>query len=538
MTLKRFSMSTRLEMRLGLCAAVLTAIATAGPSAGLAMAPAEAIEAAADSPPWLKRDKAPVGNARDLPDGFLVYSLGRTQTSGKKSFIAHLPGVYRSGLREHQESPVPGTENDHEVAHINISDDGAWLLFSSTPRPSAQPEQPISGEGRRLVLCRVNGTVRVEVPVRHEGAQSLLLSGFYRRSPLGSEIFYSRDNATIVAVKVDGSDGRPKFGPERTLCAGIAWDNDDSMAVSGSHLHGRLGELSRYVTIPDGGKGVAGPDHLWRFTGKTKFGCAATLSHDGALAISNPTQLEKVDRYPSPGQIFPIWHRGFVVLPFKEDREPPLDIADYYFQHAISANWVMAAMRPGNHDYSQWHATNDREYVIGREISRKPDAFGCWMVHWPTNTWTRLTPPEKMTLGPAAHFHRAPAGKGSAGDPSAVPVSGIAPAAPTRILVDGRLIRAFAVPTPNSIAPYRQALAFNVYRIERVVEGQLDARRVVIGHWAVRDGRMCNGAERKEEATYRMALAPLASIPKLNLLPRSDMPDDPDLPVYVAADSQ
>ena len=532
-------MSMQFGMRLGVCAAVLAAIAATGPFAGaLKVAAADATEPATDSPPWLKRDKVPVGNAGDLPDGFLVYSLGQTQSNGKKSYIGHLPGVVRSPLREYKPALVPGTENDHEIAHLDISEDGAWLLFSSTPRPSARPEQPMSGEGRRLILCRADGTARHEVPVTSEGAPSLLLSGFYRRSPHGSEVFYSRNHATIVAVKVDWSEDRPKFGPQRILCAGIAWDNDDCMSVSGNHLHGRLGELSRYVTIPEGGKGVAGPDNLWRFTGKTKFGCAVTLSHDGALAISNPTQLEKVERYPSPGQIFPIWHRGFVVLPFREDHEPPLDIADYYFQHAISANWVMAAMRPGNHDYSQWHATNDREYVIGREISRKPDVFGCWMVHWPTNTWTRLTPPEKLALGPAAHFHRVPAGKGAARASSATPVSDIAPVAPPRIVVDGRLVRAYAVPTPNSIAPYRQALALNVYRIERVVEGQFDARRVVIGHWAVRDGRVCNGAERKEDVTYRMALLPLESLPKLNLLPQSNVPDDPDLPVYVAADSQ
>jgi hypothetical protein len=531
-------MPTRVDMCFGLCAAVLAAIATAGPSASRAVAAAEATETAADSPSWLKRDKVLVGNAGDLPDGFVVYSLGQMQTNGKKSYIGHLPGVVRSPLREHKPALLPGTENDHEIAHLDISEDGDWLLFSSTPRPSTTPEQPMTGEGRRLIVCRVDGTAREEVPVTRDGAQSLLLSGFYRRSPLGPEIFYSRNPSTIVAVKLDSSEGRPRFGPQRILCAGIAWDNDDSMSVSGNHLHGRLGELSRYVTIPDGGRGVAGPDNLWRFAGKTKYGCAVTLSHDGALAVSNPTQLEKVDRYPAPGQTFPIWHRGFVVLPFKEDHEPPLDIADYYFQHAVSANWVMAAMRPGNHDYSQWHATNDREYVIGREISRKPDAFGCWMVHWPTNTWTRLTPPDKLALGPAAHFHRAPAGKGAAGASSAAPVSSVAPAAPPRIVVDGRLVRAYAVPTPNSIAPYRQALAMNVYQIDRVVDGQLDARRVVIGHWAVRDGRMCDGAERKEDATYRMALVPLASFSKLKSLPRSDMSDYPDLPVYVDADSQ
>ena len=178
-----------------------------------------------------------------------------------------------------------------------MSDDGAWLLCSCAAQPSESPQEKPSGRGRRLILARTDGSCRVEVPTDKDGPESLLPSGFYRQSPYGSEIFYSCSNSRVLARAVDVSGSPPRFGAERVICAGIAWDGDDAMAVSGSHLHGRLGELSRYVTIPDGGTGTAGPDNLWRFTGKSKFGCAVTLSHDGRLAISNPTHLEKVAGY-------------------------------------------------------------------------------------------------------------------------------------------------------------------------------------------------------------------------------------------------
>ena len=484
--------------------------------------------AGAFSAKWLRRDRVVVGTAGDLPEGFFVYSLGKAVTEGRKTYIVGLPGIRRSPLRLFDPAVVVGTEVDYEVAHIDISDDGRWLLYSCTAAPADEPDQPISGKGRRLVLCRLDGAARLVVPTRRDGPEALVLSGFYRRSPYGSEIFYSSRNATIRAVRVDWTVRPPRIGDDRILCDGIAWDGDDAMAVSGNHLHGRLGELSRYVTIPDGGKGTAGPDHLWRFTGNSRFGCAVTMSHDGRLAISNPTQLARVDRYPVPGRCFPIWHRGFVVLPFKEAHEPPMDIADYYFTQAVSANWVMHAMRPGNHDYSEWHATNRNEYVIGREISRKPTAYGCWMIHWPTNTWTRVTDRDTLALGPAAFLAGAAASR-PATTRQAGPGAGSRPA---RLLVRATLVQAGPLPTPRSISPYKQALVYNVYRVEEVLRGRLEGRTVLVGHWAVRDGKTAPGARRREGKAYELAIEPLDLHPRLKEIPALDRTGEPDLPVY------
>jgi hypothetical protein len=511
-----------------LCLAALTSATFAAVAETPSADPRPEAEASPGTPDWLRRDNVLEGTASSAPDGVIYYVLGERVAEGKKVFHRRLPGVYRSPIREHRPERVEGTAQDFEVLHLDVSDDGNWLLYSCTGEPPENPEETPSGRGRRLVLARTDGRRRVEVPTGSGGPESLLLSGFYRQSPHGSEVFYARSNSRIVARAVDLSALPPRFGAERLICTGIAWDGDDAMAVSGSHLHGRLGELSRYVTIPEGGRGTAGPDDLWRFTGRSKFGCAVTLSHDGRLAISNPTQLEKVDGYPPPDRTFPIWHRGFVVLPFKESTAPPMDIADYYFKEAISANWVFAAMRPGNHDFSEWYATNHSEYVIGREISRPP-AYGCWLVHWPTNTWTRLTPPETVVLGPAAYLKGASVA--SPADATGDPPTAVAPM--PRLTVLATLTRASTVPTPSSIAPYKDALVLNVYHVERVLEGTLAGREVLVGHWAVRNGQSTPDAERRVGQRYRMTLEPLESHPRLKQLARCDAPEAANLSEYM-----
>jgi len=528
---------------------VLVFVIISGQSLAPALAGGSGAHARPALPAWCKSEQVIAGRQEDAPEGFFVYSLASLRERGRKLIHVNLPGLYRSGLRAFVPSVIKGTETDHEIAHVDVSDDGLWVLYSATLAPAEDPEQPMACRGRRLVLCRLDGRGRYEVPAQTEDGRSLRLSGFYRRSPYGGEVFYSRNNATILAVVCDLSKGAPRFGATRVVCAGIDWDGDDCMSISGSHIHGRLAELSRYVTIPGGGKGTAGPDQLWRFTGQSKFGCAVTLSHDGGLAVSNPTQLAAREGCPDPSRCFPIWHRGFVVLPFKEHTQPSMDIADHYFREALSANWCAKAMRPGNHDFSQWYVANDRRYVIGRQISRKPGAYGCWLVHWPDNTWTRLTPADTVALGPAAFIVAAagvaPAsqpvqsdtaasrpGLGAGQAPPGVPAG--SPPGPElrRLVVRARLIGASPLPTPRTIAPYKQALVFNTYRVEAVIEGELADRRIAVAHWAIREGKLLPGAGRDEGRSYVMRLERLSTHGELERTTRIDGPDDPSLPAF------
>jgi len=79
---------------------------------------------------------------------------------------------------------------------------------------------------------------------------------------------------------------------------------------------------------------------------------------------------------------------------------------------------------------------------------------------------------------------------------------------PRRIVVDARLMHPAAMPTPESIAPYRAALLVNTYAVERVVEGRYDAERVMVAHWVIRDGELLETAQRSRGRLYRMTIEP------------------------------
>ena len=89
---------------------------------------------------------------------------------------------------------------------------------------------------------------------------------------------------------------------------------------------------------------------------------------------------------------------------------------------------------------------------------------------------------------------------------SSAPAAELREAGASRVVVEARLVRAGAMPTPESIAPYRAGLLVNTYSIERVVEGSYDEARIIAAHWVIRDGEMLQNAERGEGQVYRMTL--------------------------------
>lgn len=83
------------------------------------------------------------------------------------------------------------------------------------------------------------------------------------------------------------------------------------------------------------------------------------------------------------------------------------------------------------------------------------------------------------------------------------------------LVVDVRVREEAALPTPASIAPYREGLLALEYDVVDVVEGRLDAPVVAVAHWVVRDARTVAGAERPAGRTFRLALAPYDARPEL-----------------------
>jgi hypothetical protein len=77
-----------------------------------------------------------------------------------------------------------------------------------------------------------------------------------------------------------------------------------------------------------------------------------------------------------------------------------------------------------------------------------------------------------------------------------------------RLVVEARLENLSAVPSPQAIRPYRAALVAHVYRVERVADGVYQADRIMVAHWAIRDGSILDSATREAGRVYRMTLEP------------------------------
>ena len=78
--------------------------------------------------------------------------------------------------------------------------------------------------------------------------------------------------------------------------------------------------------------------------------------------------------------------------------------------------------------------------------------------------------------------------------------------ATTRLVVDARVARDVALPTPASIAPYRHGLLAMEYDVVEVLEGAYDEPTLVVAHWVIRDGEVLANAGRAEGHTQRLTL--------------------------------
>lgn len=103
-------------------------------------------------------------------------------------------------------------------------------------------------------------------------------------------------------------------------------------------------------------------------------------------------------------------------------------------------------------------------------------------------------------------------------------------------VVEGRLMKATALPEPGDIAPYRRALVENVYEVSRVASGSATApgTRIVVLQWAILDGKPLPRAEsRKEGMTALLTLEPASRHPELEAEFRSSDHAELDAPVYL-----
>ena len=94
------------------------------------------------------------------------------------------------------------------------------------------------------------------------------------------------------------------------------------------------------------------------------------------------------------------------------------------------------------------------------------------------------------------------------------------------------------VPTPVSIAPYREALLALEYQVLEVIDGAYPLDTIVAAHWVIVEGAVLPGAERPTNRRYRLALDLYDDHPELEGRRLVLAADDVPLPLYYDASSR
>jgi hypothetical protein len=100
-----------------------------------------------------------------------------------------------------------------------------------------------------------------------------------------------------------------------------------------------------------------------------------------------------------------------------------------------------------------------------------------------------------------------------------------------RVVVEAELLQASEPDDPVTIAPYVRSLGENVYRVTKVVSGELEAKEIVALQWVILGGKVLPSAEREEGKTYTLVLELADVHPQLAGEHRSSDIFEPEMPV-------
>jgi hypothetical protein len=117
--------------------------------------------------------------------------------------------------------------------------------------------------------------------------------------------------------------------------------------------------------------------------------------------------------------------------------------------------------------------------------------------------------------------------------PSAAATGGSTGSVAARVTVNARLVRSGAIPTPQSIAPYRHALVVSLYDVVNVVNGEIKDRQVLVARWAIRDARVLPEARQTPGEAYRLVLERFDAHPELEGERLILLTGAPDLPLML-----
>jgi hypothetical protein len=320
---------------------------------------------------------------------------------------------------------IPNTIGDGTCNSPAISDDGQWVLYY--------------GNGK-IYLIRIDGQFKTPVPVVSLGGgpgPGFGVCTFWYNAP-GTTLFTkyiayrANGDREVHAVPVTFStDAAPIFGSDR-LIAKFGGPISFTMGIAGNHLFARINtggaDCPRMATIPETGN--ATDADLWVPAKQQIAGCMCTISHDGKIAGYNSAYALWCACMAD--QTCNFRHHSLTLVPFQEKTAPSVPWVDTLVKKkAVSINWApkkyFSFVNPGDSingdprvsdfgaDFGLWNYTNDNDYIVGalgmanynitpdslnkaiRAVT--PDTGAIWLVHYPTNTWTRILRP----LAPISH---------------------------------------------------------------------------------------------------------------------------------------
>ena len=338
-------------------------------------------------PSYTHKNDATYGMQSALPAGFFVYSYEYNPANQVK-------GLYISDIRNFSSSLIPTTENEVPRS-IKISDDGKWILYA---------------HAYDAYVISIDGSKKYQVPL--SGAQVLMVD-FYRNGPYGAEICYTTSDTVrqeIYAIQVR-LDSVATFGAIRTLADitgsfriepyyPISVVKDQILGAFSLLWQGMYVLRMGFLTIPDGGRGIALPQHMFKWaneSGRQVWGCNSTMSFDGSLCLYIPGTAGMNGSGGAMGICIPPEHRGFIVTPFRRVTDSAITVDDHIDKYGLSINWVPMQFNYGlwdQMDFHGWSFGNNNDLAIGAQTGTLSPVKGFWMVNWKSNVWTQLTPPD------------------------------------------------------------------------------------------------------------------------------------------------
>jgi hypothetical protein len=224
------------------------------------------------------------------------------------------------------------------------------------------------------------------------------------------EVVYRASGDKIAhAIPVTFGAAAPAFGTDHII-AQLNEIMEFTMGISGNHMFTRVDDSHfgvKMITIPNNGSGTATDANFYTPAGNDypSFGCKCTISHDGSIVCYNAGYDQWCGCMAD--EFCLLRHKSFVLLPFQEFTAPSVAWQAVLLKtRAISINWaprndLLLNPKDTTHgldtnnlgsDFKGWCYTNDSTYVAGDAMGQKigADSGAIFLVHYPTNTWTRI----------------------------------------------------------------------------------------------------------------------------------------------------